>query len=127
MHFYICFAFARLTRAVYQQRPFMRSCNLQQRYNHPPVKQSISAMTVTDWTGSSAAALTTIAFIPQAWKVWRTKHTADISLGMYVLFTAGVALWLAYGLMLDSWPIIIANSVTLLLAGIVLAMKIKFG
>jgi MtN3 and saliva related transmembrane protein len=46
---------------------------------------------------------------------------------MYILFTAGVALWLAYGLMLDSWPIIIANSVTLLLAGIVLAMKIKFG
>jgi len=84
-------------------------------------------MTITDWTGSSAAALTTIAFIPQAWKVWHTNHTADISLGMYILFTAGVALWLAYGLMLDSWPIIIANSVTLLLAGIVLAMKIKFG
>ncbi|MHB1237929.1 MAG: SemiSWEET transporter [Gallionella sp.] len=84
-------------------------------------------MTITDWIGSSAAALTTIAFIPQAWKVWRTNHTADISLGMYALFTAGVALWLAYGLMLDSWPIIIANSVTLLLAGIVLAMKIKFG
>ena len=84
-------------------------------------------MTVTDWAGSSAAALTTIAFIPQAWKVWRTSHTADISLGMYALFTAGVALWLAYGFMLDSWPIIIANAVTLLLAGIVLAMKIKFG
>jgi MtN3 and saliva related transmembrane protein len=85
------------------------------------------AMTVTDWTGSSAAALTTIAFIPQAWKVWRTKHTADISLGMYILFTTGVALWLAYGLMLDSWPIIIANSATLFLAGSVLALKIKFG
>ncbi len=84
-------------------------------------------MTFTDWTGSSAAALTTIAFIPQAWKVWRTHHTADISLGMYILFTLGVVLWLAYGIQIESWPIVIANSVTLLLAGSVLTMKIKFG
>jgi MtN3 and saliva related transmembrane protein len=84
-------------------------------------------MTITDWIGSTAATLTTTAFIPQAWKVWRTNHTADISLGMYILFTIGVALWLAYGILLESWPIIIANSVTLLLAGAVLVMKIKFG
>ena len=84
-------------------------------------------MTVTEWIGSAAATLTTTAFIPQAWKVWRTRHTADISLGMYILFTLGVALWLAYGILLESWPIIIANSVTLLLAGSVLTMKIKFG
>ena len=84
-------------------------------------------MTVADWTGNSAAALTTIAFIPQVWKVWRTSRTAGISLGMYTLFTAGVALWLAYGVMLDSWPIIVANSITLLLAGIVLVIKIKLG
>lgn len=84
-------------------------------------------MTVTEWIGSAAATLTTTAFIPQAWKVWRTRHTADISLGMYILFTLGVALWLAYGIQLESWPIIIANSVTLLLAGIVLVLKIQFG
>lgn len=84
-------------------------------------------MTVTDWIGSAAATLTTIAFIPQAWRVWRTRHTADISLGMYILFTIGVALWLSYGILLESWPIIIANSFTLLLAGTVLAFKIKFG
>jgi len=84
-------------------------------------------MTITDWIGSAAATLTTVAFIPQAWKVWRTRHTADISLGMYILFTLGVALWLAYGILLESWPIIIANCVTLLLAGMVLVMKIKFG
>jgi len=84
-------------------------------------------MTITDWIGSAAATLTTTAFIPQAWKVWRSRHTADISLGMYALFTLGVALWLAYGIMLESWPIIIANCVTLLLAGMVLVMKIKFG
>lgn len=84
-------------------------------------------MTITDFIGSAAATLTTIAFIPQAWKVWRTKHTADISMGMYVLFTIGVALWLAYGILIESWPIIMANSFTLALAGTVLAMKNKFG
>lgn len=80
-----------------------------------------------DIIGSVAATLTTTAFIPQAWQVWRTRHTADISLGMYALFTLGVALWLSYGILLTAWPIIIANSVTLLLAGTVLIMKLKFG
>ncbi|MDO8464419.1 MAG: SemiSWEET transporter [Gallionella sp.] len=84
-------------------------------------------MTTTDWIGSAAATLTTAAFIPQALKVWRTRHTADISLGMYALFTLGVALWLIYGTLLESWPIIIANCITLLLAGLVLVMKLKFG
>jgi len=81
----------------------------------------------TDWIGSAAATLTTTAFIPQAWKVWRTRHTTDISLGMYALFTLGVALWLIYGTLLESWPIVIANCITLLLAGAVLIMKLKFG
>lgn len=89
--------------------------------------QQLSYMTITNFIGSAAATLTTIAFIPQAWKVWQTKHTADISMGMYVLFTIGVALWLAYGILLESWPIIMANSFTLALAGAVLAMKNKFG
>ena len=80
-----------------------------------------------DLIGSAAATLTTTAFIPQAWQVWRTRHTADISLGMYALFTTGIALWLGYGILLAAWPIIIANSVTLLLAGAVLVMKLKFG
>ena len=80
-----------------------------------------------DLIGSAAAVLTTTAFVPQAWQVWRTRHTADISLGMYVLFTAGVALWMSYGILLTAWPIIIANSITLLLASMVLVMKIKFG
>lgn len=84
-------------------------------------------MIATEWIGSAAATLTTTAFIPQAWKVWRTRHTADISLGMYALFTLGVAMWLIYGILLESWPIIIANCITLLLAGLVLAMKLKFG
>ncbi|HEU0234073.1 MAG TPA: SemiSWEET transporter [Gallionella sp.] len=84
-------------------------------------------MTATELIGSAAATFTTTAFIPQVWQVWRTRHTADISLGMYTLFTLGVALWLAYGVLLESWPIIIANCFTLLLAGAVLVMKLKFG
>ncbi|MFH0933966.1 MAG: SemiSWEET transporter [Pseudomonadota bacterium] len=84
-------------------------------------------MNSVDWIGSAAATLTTTAFIPQALKVWHTRHTADISLGMYAMFTLGVALWLAYGILLGAWPIVVANAVTLLLAGTVLAMKIRFG
>ncbi|MFA5825179.1 MAG: SemiSWEET transporter [Gallionellaceae bacterium] len=84
-------------------------------------------MQLTDLTGSLAATLTTTAFIPQVWQIWRTRHTKDISLGMYIAFTCGVALWLLYGVLLGSWPIIIANSITVCLAGAVLVMKIRFG
>lgn len=84
-------------------------------------------MQPTDLIGSLAATLTTTAFIPQAWQIWRTRHTKDISLGMYIAFTCGVALWLLYGILLGSWPIIVANSITVCLAGAVLAMKIRFG
>ena len=84
-------------------------------------------MNTIDWLGSIAATLTTTSFIPQVWQVWRTRHTKDISLGMYAIFTAGVAMWLFYGILLGSWPIIIANSITVCLAGAVLGMKLRFG
>lgn len=85
------------------------------------------SMLLSEWTGSLAATLTTVSFIPQVWQVWRTRHTKDISLGMYAIFTAGVALWAIYGLLIGSWPVMIANGLTLLLAGAVLLMKIRFG
>lgn len=84
-------------------------------------------MNIIDWMGSIAATLTTTSFIPQVWQVWRTRHTKDISLGMYAIFTSGVAMWLVYGILLNSWPIIIANSITVCLAGAVFLMKLKFG
>jgi MtN3 and saliva related transmembrane protein len=84
-------------------------------------------MEVQEWVGGLAATLTTCSFVPQVWKVWRTRHTKDISLLMYTLFTFGVALWLIYGILLGAWPIIIANSITLLLAGTVLVLKLRFG
>ena len=77
--------------------------------------------------GFIAAILTTFAFVPQVVKVWRTRSTSDISLGMYALFTLGVSLWLVYGILIYAWPVILANSVTLILAGSVLAMKLRFG
>jgi MtN3 and saliva related transmembrane protein len=80
-----------------------------------------------DLIGALAGALTTIAFIPQVWRVWQTRSARDLSLSMYLIFTAGVALWLVYGLSLGALPIIVFNSVTLVLAATVLAMKIRFG
>ncbi|MBI5007658.1 MAG: SemiSWEET transporter [Nitrosomonadales bacterium] len=80
-----------------------------------------------EWIGGIAATLTTCSFIPQVWRVLQTRHTKDISLGMYALFTCGVALWLAYGILLGAWPIILANGITLLLAGMVLVLKLRFG
>lgn len=84
-------------------------------------------MSTIDWMGGIAASLTTSSFIPQVWQVWRSRHTKDISLGMYTIFTGGVTMWLIYGVMLDSWPIIIANGITVALAGTVLVMKLRFG
>ena len=74
--------------------------------------------------GYAAASLTTIAFVPQVYKSWRTRDLSGISLPMYSLFTLGVALWFAYGIMIGSWPVIIANALTLLLSAVVLILKI---
>jgi MtN3 and saliva related transmembrane protein len=74
--------------------------------------------------GYPAAFLTTIAFVPQAWQSWRTRDLSGISLPMYTLFTTGVALWLGYGIAIGSVPVIVANSITLLLASAVLWLKI---
>lgn len=82
---------------------------------------------LTPIVGFIAAILTTVAFVPQIIRIWRTRSAADISLGMYSMFTLGVVLWLVYGILIYSWPIIFANCITLVLAGAVLAMKVKFG
>ena len=66
--------------------------------------------------GYCAAFLTTIAFIPQAIQSWRTRDLSGISLGMYSLFTTGVGLWLIYGLIIEKWPLILANALTFVLA-----------
>jgi len=84
-------------------------------------------MISTEWIGYLAASLTTVSFIPQVWRILKTRQTKDISLRMYILFTCGVGMWLIYGLLLAAWPIIVANLLTLILAGIVLFMKLRHG
>lgn len=80
-----------------------------------------------EWIGFAAAFLTTVSFIPQAIMTIRTKNTSGISRGMYFMFTVGVALWLAYGIYLMSWPMIFANTVTFLLAATILVLKLRYG
>jgi MtN3 and saliva related transmembrane protein len=81
----------------------------------------------TDLVGYLAAALTTCSFIPQAWLTFRTRDVRGVSLGMYTVFTVGVALWLLYGLLLSAWPIVAANAITLALAATILLMKLRYG
>lgn len=80
-----------------------------------------------EWFGYAAAILTTGSFVPQAVMTIRTRNTSGVSLAMYVIFTVGVALWLVYGIALESWPMILANTVTLGLAATILALKLRYG
>lgn len=82
---------------------------------------------MNDFIGYLAASLTTLSFVPQAWHTFRTRDVRGISLGMYSVFTLGVALWLVYGLRVDAWPVVVANAITLLLATAILVMKLRFG
>jgi MtN3 and saliva related transmembrane protein len=75
--------------------------------------------------GYCAAFLTTIAFLPQAIQSWRTRDLSGISVGMYSLFTVGVGLWLIYGLIIERWPLILANALTFALALSILVLKLR--
>ena len=79
-----------------------------------------------DWVGYAAGVCTTLAFLPQAVRVLRTRSVQDISLAMYVVYIAGVAMWFGYGLAMNAGPIIVANAVSLVLAGSILVMKLRF-
>ena len=81
----------------------------------------------TDLVGYGAAFLTTVSFVPQAWLTLRSRNVSGISVGMYSLFTTGVALWLIYGVIQRSWPLVGANAVTFLLALTVLVMRLRYG
>ena len=80
-----------------------------------------------EWMGYVGATLTTLAFLPQAVKTIRSKDTRGISLGMYVVFTVGVAFWLGYGIVLHSWPMIVSNIITFALSATILGMKLRHG
>lgn len=81
---------------------------------------------VSDIVGFAAGVCTTASFAPQVVKAWRTRSTRDISLGMYLLLALGIALWLIHGLQVASMPIVVANSVTLILVAMMLIMKVRY-
>jgi len=84
-------------------------------------------MTDVTLLGLLAGVLTTIAFVPQVVKTWRTRSTHDISLWMFSILVAGITAWLVYGAIIGDLPLIMANAVTLLLAGTILVFKIRNG
>ena len=83
-------------------------------------------MVYVDIIGFLAGAFTTIALAPQAIKSWKTKHTKDVSLGWISILTTGVFLWAVYGILINSLPVIVANSLTFILCAAVLGLKIKY-
>ena len=83
-------------------------------------------ISMTDAIGFLAGALTTIAFVPQALKIYTSKSGKDVSARMLLIFSAGLILWLIYGIMIESLPVILANVVTLILSGTIIALKIRY-
>jgi MtN3 and saliva related transmembrane protein len=81
----------------------------------------------TEIVGLAAAFLTTVAFLPQVIHTIRTRSTHDISLRMYSLYTAGIFLWLVYGLFLRDLPLIASNTITFVLSGTILGLKLRHG
>ena len=82
--------------------------------------------TVIEAIGIAAGLLTTLAYVPQVLKVWRSRSARDISLAMFLMMNLGIALWLAYGLLIGSPGLILANGATLCLTAAVLVAKLKF-
>jgi len=80
-----------------------------------------------EFIGFAAAFATTVSFVPQTIKTYRTKQTQDLSLMMYSILCAGFVLWLTYGILMHSWPLIAANTVSLALGAPILIMKVKYG
>jgi len=76
--------------------------------------------------GLIAASITTLAYVPQVIKTWKSKSSKDLSLKMLIAFCTGVSLWLIYGILEKDTPIIVANSITLLLSFVLLFFKFKF-
>ena len=83
-------------------------------------------MLTHDWIGLLAGTLTTVAFIPQLIKIWRSKKADDISISMFLIFTVGVAMWMVFGIQIDSLPVTLANAVTMVLALVILILKYRY-
>ena len=83
-------------------------------------------MTLVTVIGLTAGTLTTISFLPQAIKTWKSKSAKDISLAMFLTFCLGVVLWIIYGICVKDLPVMLTNAITLLLSGSILFFKLKY-
>ena len=83
-------------------------------------------LSVTDIVGTLAALCSMASFTPQIIKIWREKDATSVSLRMYVVTVTGFALWIAYGILIDSWPVAASNVVCLALSAAILALKWRF-
>jgi MtN3 and saliva related transmembrane protein len=81
-------------------------------------------MDLTLVIGTGAALVSTVSFLPQAWKIIRTRNTSGISTGMYAMTVAGFLLWLGYGLLRGEWPLIVPNAICLFVSSFIFAMKL---
>lgn len=86
----------------------------------------MTEITYVTFIGLAAGTLTTIAFLPQVIKTWKTQTAKDLSFGTFTILSTGVFLWLVYGLLIGDLPIILANAVTLLLVGALVFFKLTF-
>ncbi len=84
-------------------------------------------MTTTTLVGLVAAFCTTIAFVPQVVRTWKSRSAKDISLGMFVFYATGIFAWLVYGVLLGDLPLIASNGVTFVLSLIMLGLKLRYG
>ena len=82
-----------------------------------------SAVTIL---GLVAGTLTTLSFLPQLLKAWKSRSTHDISIGMFSLLAVGITLWIVYGVVTSDLPVIVANVVSLVLVGLILALKLRY-
>ena len=78
------------------------------------------------WLGLVAGTLTTLSFLPQLLKAWKSRSTHDISIGMFSLLAVGITLWIVYGVVTSDLPVVVANSVTLVFVGLILALKLRY-
>lgn len=79
-----------------------------------------------DMVGTAAALCSMISFTPQIVKMWRERDASSVSLRMYVVTVTGFSLWVAYGILSESWPVVASNVVCLILSGVILSLKWKF-
>ena len=79
------------------------------------------------YLGYFAGTLTVVSFIPQVYRTWKTKHTKDLSLGMFALLVTACSLWAIYGIIINDWPVILTNVGMVLLTGAIGVAKLRFG